>query len=226
MSVWFNCQFRARYGVSGLRKVTDMNESISALLDGECTPAELERLLDEMERNPALREQFSRQCLARDSRMGTKVRSVRLDFSAGVLAALRDEQPGAVVLPFVARARQIPWKAATGLAAAAAVGALAVLALKPDAPVGVPAGLPVATTSPMTQTVAVSAAGTRPAAIPVAAVAGSQDELTRQQLQNYLRAYSQSRDQQSMRSTLGYARYAAYSEGPQKAEPATADPKP
>src|SRR5690242_8186134 len=102
--------------------MTDMNESISALLDGECSPSELEQLLDQMERDPALREQFSRQCLARDSRMGTKVRSASLDFSSKVIAALHDEQPGAVVVPFVARVRQVPWRAATGLAAAAAIG--------------------------------------------------------------------------------------------------------
>jgi negative regulator of sigma E activity len=197
-----------------------MNESISALLDGECSPRELERLLDEMERNPALGEQFSRQCLARDARMGTKVRSAELNFSSRVLAALHEEQPGAVVVPFVARIRQVPWKAATGLAAAATIGAMAVLALKPESPAGAPAGLPVATTSPMpSAALAVPVSAT---SAPVARVA--QDDLTRQQLQNYLRAYSQAREQQHMRSTLGYARYAAYSDAPGQAEPA-AEPK-
>lgn len=195
-----------------------MNESISALLDGECSPSELEQLLDQMERDPALREEFSRQCLARDSRMGTKVRSAKLDFSSRVIAALHNEQPGAVVLPFAARIRQVPWKAATGLAAAAAIGAMAVLALKPEgAPDG---GLPVATTSPMASSAAAVPVAASPA---VAGIAG--DEVTRQQLQNYLRAYSQAREQQYLRSTLGYARYAAYADGPRPAEPASADPK-
>jgi negative regulator of sigma E activity len=206
----------------------NMNESISALLDGECSPAELERLLDQMERDPALREQFSRQCLARESRMGTRVRAARLDFSSKVLAALQDEQPGAVVMPFVPRVRQIPWKAATGLAAAAAVGAMAVLALKPEAPLGSSAGLPVATTSPMASdavALPVAAAAQQPVAINAALRTGSEDEVTRQQLQNYLRAYSQSREQQHVRSLLGYARYAAYTEVPAVAEPSTADPK-
>jgi negative regulator of sigma E activity len=205
-----------------------MNESISALLDGECSPAEVERMLDQMERDPALREQFSRQCLARDSRMGTRVRAARLDFSSKVLAALQDEQPGAVVMPFIPRVRQVPWKAATGLAAAAAVGALAVLALKPEAPVGPSAGLPVATTSPMA-TAAVAtpvSAEAQPVAFTGAAPrTGLEDEVTRQQLQNYLRAYSQAREHQHVRSMLGYARYAAYTEVPAVAEPSTADPK-
>lgn len=198
-----------------------MNESISALLDGECSPSELERLLGEMERDPALREQFSRQCLARDSRMGTKVRAAKLDFSSGVLAALHDEQPGAVVVPFAARARQVPWKAASGFAAAAAIGAMAVLALKPEAPVGAPAGLPVATTSPIASSAVAVPVSTN--AAPAAAIA--QDDVTRRQLQNYLRAYSQSGGQQHLRSMLGYARYAAYSEAPRPAEPAPAEPK-
>jgi len=198
-----------------------MNEATSALLDGECSPSELEQLLDQMERDPALREQFSRQCLARDSRMGTKVRSAQLDFSAKVIAALHDEQPGALVVPFAARVRRGPWKAATGLAAAAAVGAMAVLVLKPEAPVGAPDDrVPVATTSPMASTAV---------AMPVAAspaVAGmSSDEITRQQLQNYLRAYSQAREQQHVRSMLGYARYSAYTEVQRPAQPATTELK-
>jgi negative regulator of sigma E activity len=197
-----------------------MNESISALLDGECSPSELERLLDEMERDPVLREQFSRQCLARDSRMGTKVRSAKLDFSSRVIAALHNERPGGVVVPFAARVRQVPWKAATGLAAAAAIGAMAVLALKPE---GAPDGrLPVATTSPMASSAAAMPVST--SAEPMSpAVAG--DEVTRQQLQNYLRAYSQSRAHQGVRSMLGYARYTAYTNDDRTAEASSLDPK-
>lgn len=196
-----------------------MNESISALLDGECSPSELERLLDQMERDPALLEQFSRQCLARDSRMGTKVGSARLDFPAKVIAALHDDPPGAAVIPFAGRLRRVPWKAATSLAAAATIGAMAVLALKPEAPVGGPDGrLPVATTSAMVSSAVAMPVAASPA---VAGIAG--DELTRQQLQNYLRAYSQAREQQHVRSMLGYARYSAYAEGHRPAAPANAD---
>ncbi|MGH8519340.1 MAG: sigma-E factor negative regulatory protein, partial [Panacagrimonas sp.] len=107
---------------------------MSALLDGECSDKELDHVLAEFERDPALREQFSRQILAREAREGTRLRATNFDFPAKVLAALQDERPGAVVVPLKSRVRQLPWKAATGLAAAAAVGAMAVLAIKPDFP--------------------------------------------------------------------------------------------
>jgi hypothetical protein len=60
-----------------------------------------------------------------------------------------------------------------------------------------------------------------PTAAPVAAadVASTEsqswtslDDQKRQQLRNYLIAYSQSRAQQGMGGTLGYARYAAYTD--------------
>src|SRR5690349_5161819 len=111
-----------------------MKESLSVLLDGECSAAELDRVLAEMERDPALRAQLSRQCLARESRMGTRIRSADLDFADRVLAALQDEP--AVVVPFGDRVRRIPWRAAVSLAAAAALGAVAVLVVRPQAPVG------------------------------------------------------------------------------------------
>ena len=81
-----------------------MKESVSALLDGECSATELDQVLAELERDPALRRQFGRQCLARDARLGTRIRSADLDFSARVLAALQDEPP--VVVPFAARVRR------------------------------------------------------------------------------------------------------------------------
>ena len=82
-----------------------MRESLSALLDGECSATELDRILAELERDPALRQQFSRQCLARDSRMGTRVRSADIAFADRVLAALQDEP--AVVVPFGDRVRRL-----------------------------------------------------------------------------------------------------------------------
>lgn len=175
-----------------------MKESLSALLDGECSAAELDQLLAEMERDPALREQFSRQCLAREARQGTRIRVPDLGFSSRVLAALQDEP--AVVVPFPERVRRLPWRAAVSLAAAAAVGAVAVLVTAPQGRLEPAAGVPVAA-----------------APEPVAAEApdteiGQLDDEYERQLQNYMLAYSQSRGQQSVRGMLGYARYAAYSD--------------
>lgn len=180
-----------------------MNESISALLDGEGTPQELDQLLVEMERNPALREEFSRQCLAREARMGVRVRQPDIGFADRVAAALQKEP--AVVVPF-GRVRRMPWKAVVSLAAAAGVGAVAMLVAAPQVANG-PAPGPVAYTisSPEIREGFVTVA-TDPAETQFAEL---EDESERQ-LRNYVMAYSQSRGQQSVRGMLGYARYAAY----------------
>ncbi len=178
-----------------------MKESLSALLDGECSASELDRALAELERDPALREQFSRQCLARDSRMGTRVRSADLAFADRVLAALQDE-PAAIV-PFGDRVRRLPWRAAASLAAAAALGAIAVLVVRPEAPTG--SQIPVYPGA-TAQTAAVPAG--EPADLQFAELEGEHAR----QLRNYVIAYSQSRGQQSVGVTLGYARYAAYTD--------------
>ncbi|MGH8442932.1 MAG: sigma-E factor negative regulatory protein [Nevskiaceae bacterium] len=182
-----------------------MNESLSALLDGECSPSELDRLLGELERDPELRRQFSRLCLARDSRMGTRVRSADLDLAGRVLAALHTEEPP-VVVALGDRIRRLPWRMATSLAAAAAVGAITVLAVRPN-----PAGMPEARPSIQAGTLTAR----QEATATETGYADLDDEDARQ-LRNYLIAYSQSRGQVS--STLGYARYAAYTD----AKPATA----
>ena len=183
-----------------------MKETVSKLLDGESSDTELEQLLAEFENDPALREQFSRQILAREAREGTRIRAANLDFSAKVLAALHDETPAepAVVVPFGTGVRRLPWRAATSLAAAAALGAVAVLVIRPattDAPV-------VASQSAAIPPDALVPAAAEPVETQFAELA---DEDARQ-LRNYLMAYSQSRGQQGVGSTLGYARYAAYTD--------------
>lgn len=181
-----------------------MKETLSALLDGECTPSELDRLLSELERDPALREHFSRQCLARESRLGTRIRSANLDFSAGVLAALQSEEPP-VVVALGDRVRRLPWRMAASLAAAAAVGALAVLVVRPDAS-------PMSQGVPIAQTTATEPVTEGAAAEPVQTQFAELDDENARQLRNYVIAYSQSRGQQGVGSTLGYARYAAYTD--------------
>lgn len=184
-----------------------MNETVSKLLDGECSDTELDQVLAEFERDPALREQFSRQILAREALEGTRIRATHPDFSSKVLAALPQGAPDepAVVLPFGQRARRLPWRAATSLAAAAAVGAIAVLVARP-ATVAVPVAVPVETASaPAADIVPV---GAEPVETQFAELA----DADAQQLRNYLMAYSQSRGQQGVGSTLGYARYAAYTD--------------
>lgn len=191
-----------------------MKESLSALLDGECGDQELEQLLAEMERDPALREQFSRQFLTREARLGARIRTPDYGFSTRVLAAVRNESPG--VLPVTARVRRLPWRAAAGLAAAAAVGAVAVLVAGPQARPGAVAGA-AAPESPVAMTQPVSSD-------PVGEIDALDDDYERQ-LRNYMMAYSRSRGDQSVRSMLGYARYAAY-DGADTAAPQTTESKP
>ena len=179
-----------------------MNESLSALLDGECSPSELDQLLAEFDRDPDLRRQFARLCLAREARMGTRVRQPDLQFADRVLAALPgDETP--VVVPFGDRVRRMPWRMATSLAAAAALGAVTVLAIRPAATPGLDPGAVQSASVPAMQAAA---------AEPVETGFTELDDENARQLRNYLMAYSQSRDQQGIGTTLGYARYAAYTD--------------
>jgi negative regulator of sigma E activity len=185
-----------------------MKDSMSLLLDGECSDSELDQILAEMERDPALREQFSRQVLAREAREGTRFRTANLDFSAKVFAALQNEPAPAepaVIVPIGNRVRRLPWRAAVSLAAAATVGAIAVLVVRPVGP-----GAPIAGTI---ETASVPAAGIIPVgAEPVEKQFSELADADAQQLRNYLMTYSQSRGQQGVGSTLGYARYAAYTD--------------
>lgn len=182
------------------------SESLSALLDGECSPSELEDVLSALERDPVLLEEFSRLVLGREARVGTRIRKAQVDFSARVLAALQDEpgQEGSRVVPFRPKLSRLPWKAAAGLAAAAAVGAVAVLVVRPD---------PFQALTPAVQPA--SLASTQAVdAVPVETQYSELDDENARQLRNYLMAYSQSRGQQGMGSTLGYARYTAYTGDP------------
>ena len=181
-----------------------MKESISALLDGQLSPSEMDRFLAEFERDPELRRHLSRQVLAREARQGTRVREPDLDFSDRVLAAL-DASESPVVVPFGDRVRRLPWRMAVSLAAAAGLGALSVLAVRPAAE-------PVLGSGPL---LAASVPAATPAvaqAQPVETGYAELDDENAAQLRNYLMTYSQSRGQQGVGSTLGYARYAAYTD--------------
>lgn len=75
-------------------------EMLSALLDGECTPAEVEALLAEIDRSPALKARWTRMCLTRDALAGTAIRRQPVDLTASIMAAL-DDAPDAAANPKV-----------------------------------------------------------------------------------------------------------------------------
>lgn len=162
------------------------HETLSALLDGECSPAELDLVLKRLDQDPALRARFSRMSFAQQLLRGVGVRPVPADFADRVMAALPARTSRATVLP----RRAMAWQPLAGLAAAAAVGGVAVLAAQPR-----PAAAPPA---PMAEV----SAGEQPMV--------ALDDANARQLRNYLMAYSQSRAYHGVGGTLGYARYAAY----------------
>jgi negative regulator of sigma E activity len=190
-------------------------ESLSALLDGECTGPELDRLLEELERSPALGEQWSRLCMAREARVGTRIGNEQPCICADVMSRLdaAPATPDAKVIDLavhratVASGRRTRmatlWKPAVGFAAAASVGAAAVMFLQPQngglaEPAGglAPAGLATAMgpSDRNLRTVATSDA----------------DSAHAQMLREYLMDHSNAIADEGVGGTLRYARFAAH----------------
>ena len=112
-------------------------ELLSALLDGECTPGEIKRLLTQLEDVPALQQHWTRMCLVREASESTRVRKASVDFCAGVMAAIERDPVAAPVQPqkvvplssrrpaVAAPVRVSRWQPFAGLAAAASIAAIA-----------------------------------------------------------------------------------------------------
>ena len=191
-------------------------ESLSALLDGECTGPELDRLLDELERSPQMGEQWSRLCLAREARAGTRIGSEQPCICADVMSRLDTAPAGTdakVVDLAVRRAklfagRRHPrvaslWKPAVGFAAAASVGAAAMMFLQPQKNGLAESG---GSFGP-----AASLATIEPADRNVRAVATSDVEHAHaQMLREYLMDHSNAVADEGVGGTLRYARFAAH----------------
>ncbi|MBI2383209.1 MAG: sigma-E factor negative regulatory protein [Gammaproteobacteria bacterium] len=186
------------------------DESLSALLDGECSPEELNRLLDDLDRSPELRARYSRMCLSREVARGLRCgrRDLDLDLSGRVMAALDAEPaPAARVLGFPGRIRAWqPLAGLAGLALAASMAAVAVVGWVRLQDETVPAAPAVAVAVPAAPVVAAanpSVAGFQPVAQKQAEEQyGSEAEL-RQQLDRYLIEHN-------THSPMGMARYAAH----------------
>lgn len=186
------------------------HESLSALLDGECSPAEMDKLLDELEHSPELMQQWSRLWMAREAREGTQVKQDQPCICAQVMARL-DDMPEAVnpkVVELGGRRKIFQWKPVAGLAAAASVAAAALLvsmpAQKQDA--AEPAG------SFVPQIAApVSFPAVRRSSRSLQAAALRPEELEQQdELNSLLIEHNSSMAGQGMGGTLRYARFAAH----------------
>lgn len=199
-------------------------DSLSALLDGECSKDELDRVLAELEQSPELARQWSRLCLSRDVREGVRLRSAGTCICDDVMSRL-DTAPApadATVIDLAARqaTRQVTrqagrpsalqtlrnpvWKPLVGFAAAASMGAAAVFLLQPQANPIDPdrqMGIPAAGTLAHWQSAPASA---------VQAVVLSEDQAHADELRQYLMDHSSAVAGEGLGGTLRYARFAAH----------------
>lgn len=196
------------------------HDSLSALLDGECSAEELDRLLEEMERSPELKQAYSRLCLAREVAEGTRVAKDQPCICAGVMARLEVQEPASArVVDLDSRRRKaaarFDWKPWAGFAAAASVAAVAILVSMP--PVGKQDGNAAGTALSNTLIPEVSAPQFAPISVPftrrsrdLRAVAYTPEQAAQLDELNNLMMEHSSADQ-GMAGTLRYARVAAHS---------------
>jgi hypothetical protein len=195
-------------------------DSLSALIDGECTPAELERILDEIDQSSAMKAAWSRLCLARDAGEGVRVRKGQPCICEGVMSRLGAQDAPATsrkVVPLSASRRwpdvRAYWKPLAGLAAAASVAAIMVTLTpqREDGPVAGPGFAP-QIGSPVSAPIVQPRPGAQH-------LVSAEDELRR-----YLIEHSNTLADRGMGATLSYARFAAHSVGEPGLQPVSFDP--
>ncbi|WP_028080742.1 sigma-E factor negative regulatory protein [Solimonas soli] len=176
-------------------------ESLSALLDGECSDQELDALLEALDRSPELMGSWSRLHAAREARAGLRVR--RLDITAAVMARLDEapDAPRAKVVELASRRKPLAWRPLAGLAAAASVAAVAVT-------LGFNFGtVPAAGNGPV-ETASAPAAALQPVALSAANDAGGNAQID-DDLRNYMIEHSNTLAERGVGGALSYARFAA-----------------
>jgi len=197
-------------------------ELLSAMMDGECKPQEIEQLLAELDSSVALKARWSRMCATRDALAGVSFRKNSIDLTASVMAALddlEDTENGSNVVPLrratvtaparvAARARRmqplVGYAAAASLAIAAVVGGRSYWLPSATQTLG-----PVATSEPVVgaQAVAFNAeSATQSADEPVETRWTQLDADSARQLNDYLMEHSNSRAESGMGGSLSYAR--------------------
>jgi negative regulator of sigma E activity len=213
------------------------SETLSAALDGECSPGELDRLLEELEGSPQLRLEWSRLCLARDAAAAARVKLGQRCICEGVMAEVgREPAPSwtssGKVVEMVPRRRELfSWRPMAALAAAASVAGVALISYhnitvsKIEVPTQQVASASSPTTSPLTSSPVSVPAPVETAALgapvttvslreqPQAAIRATSNALSSedmQQLDGYLIDYSNYRAGAGMGDALGYARFAAH----------------
>ncbi len=206
-------------------------DSLSALIDGECTPAELGRILDEMEHSPELKDAWSRLCLARDAAEGVRVRKEQPCICAGVMSKLEPRPAEQAAHPTVVPLTKAPrmrtyWKPAAGLAAAASMAVIAVTLVAPRDAAGPAVSVPAFAQQVGTPVSVPAARPQRPGGLQVVSASGRdlQRAALEDELRQYLIEHSNTLADRGMGATLSYARVAAHSVGEPMLQSVSFDP--
>lgn len=191
-------------------------DTLSALIDGECSPGELDRFLDEFEHSAELRQSWSRLCLTRDVTGGVRINKARPCICADVMARLDARPPavvpGARVVPLWHERVRGYWKPLAGLAVAASLAAVVVtLNTTERGPAGGQGGgFAPQVSSPVSLPVT---APRRPRELRVVSVSAEdvQRAAFEDDLRRYLIEHSNTLADRGMGATLPYARFTAHS---------------
>lgn len=190
------------------------HESLSALLDGECSAEELERLLDEMDRDPALKTAWSRMCQAREAQEGTRIGKEQPCICSDVMARLDAlvVAGSPKVVPMTAPPpvrKRFDWKPWSGWAVAASVAMVAVALNVGGDKTGLPGeagpGLMPQVTSPVSMPLPTA----RPRNLQTVSLDPDQ-QAAEDDLRGYLIEHSNALADRGMGGTLSYARFAAH----------------
>jgi len=184
--------------------MNDIEETLSAAFDGECSPAELGRLLDACDRSPQLLRRYGRYCASREAHAGGTFNSSPEALCRAVMSQI-DPPRHARVVALRARTRAV-MRPLGGFALAASLGALATFTAYRFG------GIPPVTPA-LTQTASVGnvvASSVTPAVAPRVEVQWSQlGPGAARQLDDYMLEHASYRSRQDMGSAFSYARVAA-----------------
>ncbi|NKF21793.1 sigma-E factor negative regulatory protein [Solimonas marina] len=201
-----------------------IQETLSALHDGECSDRELDALLAELDRQPELKARWRRMQIARAAQQRVSV--TQIDISAAVMAGIgaAPEAANPKVVELASRRRRtVVWRTTGGLAAAASVAAVALTLGMNFGPAGT-TGQGAALTAAATGGSPTQASGIHDVAM-VSGAAGEEGAIESpaaqmdDDLRNYMIEHSNSLADRGVGGALSYARFAAHTDDEAFAEP-------
>ncbi len=189
-----------------------LDETLSAALDGECSPEELDQLLSGLENDPSAMQRWQRWSSVKASIAGVRTDHVSSDWSNAVMKSISMEPRPVVVTPTItrplmaSRVAQAPRRRRRRTWAAAGVTASLSVAVMGWMLVSNPAAVPdadVPAITPSVQAVSQIAQLSEPRGVSVAS--SSQDESWL--INEYLMAHHQHAGAQTVGNTLRRARF-------------------